>query len=68
MKVVQELLGHSTISTVWIFVHIFLMEEGIPVKQQITGLQKMSAYNRIMIVNLAVNKNHCSEETPTNEL
>lgn len=25
-------------------------------------------YPRIMIVNLAVNKNHCSEETPTNEL
>ena len=33
-----------------------------------TDLQKMSVPSRIMIVNLAVNKNHFSEETPTNEL
>lgn len=32
------------------------------------GLQKMSVTLRIMIVNLAVNKNHLSKETPTNEL
>lgn len=28
----------------------------------------MDAFHRIMIVNLPVNKNHFSEETPTNEL
>ena len=45
-----------------------IFTRSIPVKQQMTGLQKMSVTRRIMIVNLAVNKNHFSKETPTNEL
>ena len=47
---------------------INIAKRSIPVKEQITEKKKKSVTHRIMIVNLAVNKNHCSKETPTNEL